>query len=78
MYVPKKSNLLKKALLFLPVLLVLPFIAVFDTLIYFITRPACLNCGNLVEFLKTSSLSISLISTTLGYTYVKDKLSKKV
>jgi len=46
-------------------------------LVYFITRPACLNCGNLLEFLKTGSLSIALIGGFIGYKLNKDEKSKK-
>ncbi|OGK23679.1 hypothetical protein A3A46_02020 [Candidatus Roizmanbacteria bacterium RIFCSPLOWO2_01_FULL_37_13] len=72
MYSQKYRNLLKKAVFFLPILLILPFVFAFDTLIYFITRPACLSCGNLIEFLKTASLSVALIGGVFGY-----KLKKK-
>ncbi|MBI4008938.1 hypothetical protein HY357_01780 [Candidatus Roizmanbacteria bacterium] len=57
---------MKRFLLFVPILLLLPVIVVFDTLMYFITRPACLNCGNLVEFLKSSSLTIFILGG-IGY-----------
>ena len=71
MYFQKYRNLLKKAVFFLPILLILPFILAFDTLVYFITRPACLSCGNLLEFLKTASLTVFLLGG-VGY-----KLKKK-
>ncbi|OGK18097.1 hypothetical protein A2866_03140 [Candidatus Roizmanbacteria bacterium RIFCSPHIGHO2_01_FULL_39_8] len=72
MYYPKARVLLKKALFFLPILLILPFIIIFDSLVYFITRPSCLTCGNLLEFLKTGSLSISLIGGVIGYKLKKN------
>jgi len=71
MYRQKGENLLKKLLFFLPILLILPFVIAFDSLIYFITRPSCLTCGNLVEFLKTASLTVFLLGS-VGY-----KLRKK-
>lgn len=73
MYLQKRENLIKKALLFLPVLLVLPFVIAFDSLTYFITRPSCLSCGNLVEFLKSASLTTFLISGIAGYKLKKEK-----
>ena len=69
MYFQKYRNLLKKAVFFLPILLILPFILAFDTLVYFITRPACLSCGNLLEFLKSASLSVGLIGGYFGYKF---------
>lgn len=66
MYPQKGENIPKKILLFLPILLILPFVIAFDSLMYFITRPSCLNCGNLVEFLKTASLSVFLLGNA-GY-----------
>jgi len=70
MYFQKKRDLLKKAVFFLPMLLILPFILAFDALVYFITRPACLNCGNLLEFLKSASLTVFLLGG-VGYKYKK-------
>ncbi len=71
MYFQKRQNLLKKIIFFLPLILVLPFVVIFDTLVYFITRPACLNCGNLVEFLKSASLSVFLLGGVIGYKFKK-------
>lgn len=56
----------KKILLFLPILLVLPFVIAFDSISYFLTRPSCLTCGNLLEFLKSASLTVFLL-TGVGY-----------
>ncbi len=64
---------MKKFLLFVPVLIILPLVIIFDTLLYFITRPACLNCGNLVEFLKNASLSVALIGSVVGYKLKREK-----
>ncbi len=66
MYSQKDRNLTKKVFFFLPVLLVLPFIMVFDSLIYFVTKPSCLSCNTLPDFLKTASLSVFLL-TNAGY-----------
>ncbi|OGK10422.1 hypothetical protein A2767_06535 [Candidatus Roizmanbacteria bacterium RIFCSPHIGHO2_01_FULL_35_10] len=66
MYSQKYQKSLKKAFFFLPILLVLPFVIAFDSLIYFITKPSCLSCNTLPEFLKTASLSIFLL-TNAGY-----------
>ena len=72
MYFQKYRGLLKKAVFFLPILLILPFILAFDALVYFITRPACLNCGNLLEFLKSASLTVFLLGG-VGYKFRQKK-----
>jgi len=56
----------KKKLLSLTIFLLIPFIIIFDSLVYFLTRPACLNCGNLIEFLKNASLTVFLLGG-VGY-----------
>lgn len=53
----------------IPVFLVLPLIVIFDTLIYFITKPSCLSCNTLPNFLQTASLSTHLL-TTIGYKFI--------
>lgn len=65
MYAQDKNSTLKRLFLFLPALLVIPFLVVFDTLVYFITRPSCLSCGNVIEFLKGASLTVYFIHGTL-------------
>jgi len=57
----------RKYLLFLPLVLVLPVTLLFDTIIYWTTRPTCLQCGNLLEFLKGASLSVFLVGNVVGY-----------
>jgi hypothetical protein len=59
-----------KLLRSLPIFLVLPFVALFDTLIFFITKPSCLTCSTLPDFLQTASLSMFLL-TSIGYKFVK-------
>lgn len=54
----------------IPVFLVLPLVVVFDSLVYFITKPSCLSCNTLPNFLQTASLSMYLL-TTLGYKFLK-------
>jgi len=71
MYFQKFRKFAKKTLFLLPVLLILPFVVIFDSLVYFITRPACLNCGNLLEFLKSASLTIFLLGG-IGYKLKKN------
>lgn len=66
MYSPERQSLTKKLLFTFPFLVVLPLILVFDSIIYFITRPSCFNCSNLVEFLKNGSLTVFLIGN-VGY-----------
>lgn len=62
MYTQKiANNRPKRPFLLLGILLLVPFLLIFDSLVYFITRPACLNCGNLVEFLKEASLTVFLL-----------------
>jgi len=43
-------------------ILLLPMIIVFDFVYYWINRSSCLNCGNLFQFLTTSSLTIFILS----------------
>ncbi len=73
MYLKKGGKILKKALCLLPVLLILPFLLTYDSLTYFITRPTCLNCGSLLDFLKNASLTVFLLGGTIGYKLNKDK-----
>ncbi len=62
-------------LLVIPVLLLallLPFLLAFDSVMYMITRPTCLNCGSLGEYVRSSSLSARIIAgmaTQLGQKY---------
>ncbi len=73
MYGDGKSKLkFKNFILIIPVLLVVPFLVLFDTVFYFITRPSCLSCGNLLEFLKGASLTVAFLVST-GYTLRKKK-----
>ncbi len=39
---------------------------------YVFTRPTCLTCGNLVEFLKTASLTVFILGN-IGYQFGKKK-----
>lgn len=66
MYFKKFEFSPKKLVFFLPILLILPFVMAFDSLIYFITRPSCMSCNTLPEFLKTASLSVALIGNMVG------------
>lgn len=52
--------------LILPIFLVIPLVLIFDVLLYFITRPTCLQCTNVIEFLKTGSLTVFLLGN-IGY-----------
>lgn len=72
-------------LLALPVALLallLPFLLAFDSVMYFVTRPTCLNCGSLGEYVRTSSLSVGMIAgivSQLGVQYgqsIKDFFRK--
>lgn len=63
---------MKKIFVALGIFLIIPVIIVFDSLVYFLTRPACLNCGNLIEFLKNASLTVFLLAG-LGYQWKKNK-----
>ncbi|OGK15346.1 hypothetical protein A2774_03370 [Candidatus Roizmanbacteria bacterium RIFCSPHIGHO2_01_FULL_39_12c] len=72
MYSKKRGDFPKKALLFLPTLLILPIVILFDSLMYMITRPSCMSCGSLTEFLKTASLSVFLLANT-GYKFQTKK-----
>ncbi len=58
-------------LFILPILLIIPAVFIFDLLVYLITRPTCLACGNLLEFMKTASLTVFLL-TNAGY-HLTDK-----
>jgi hypothetical protein len=57
----------------------LPFMLTFDTLVYWLTRPSCLNCGSLGSFLQNNSLSFAMVSNYVGelgiggYTFGKKK-----
>lgn len=56
-------------LLAIPLLLLtllLPFLLAFDSIMYWITRPTCLNCGSLGEYVRTSSLSAVMIGSMLS------------
>lgn len=56
-------------LLAIPLLLLtllLPFLLAFDSIMYWITRPTCLNCGSLGEYVRTSSLSAVMIGSMLN------------
>ncbi|OGK19786.1 hypothetical protein A3C23_01635 [Candidatus Roizmanbacteria bacterium RIFCSPHIGHO2_02_FULL_37_13b] len=57
---------LKKVLLTVLMMSIIPFIIIYDSLFYLMTRPSCLNCGNLIEFLRNSSLTVLMISS-VGY-----------
>ncbi len=63
---------LKRLVSGLVVIILIPFIIVFDSLFYFITRPSCLNCGSIVEFLRSSSLTVMFLGS-LGYQFKKTK-----
>lgn len=58
-------------LLFL--VLILPISFTFDSLNYWMTRPTCLNCGSLVEYLKTSSLSAAMVAA-VGKSFLEQKV----
>lgn len=60
-----------RLILILPLLLILPIIITFDILYYFLTKPACLSCANVLEFLKGASLTVFLLGS-VGY-----KLNRK-
>lgn len=66
----KKVN--KNKLFILPIVLIIPAVFLFDLLIYLFTRPTCLQCGNLLEFMKTGSLTIFLL-TSVGYQLTNKK-----
>jgi hypothetical protein len=57
---------MKKFFLAFGLFLIIPLVIIFDSVVYFITRTACLNCGNLVEFLKNASLTVFLLGG-VGY-----------
>lgn len=57
------------ALQFVPLLIILmllPFLLAFDSVMYWVARPSCLNCGSLSGFLQSSSLSVFVVSSFIG------------
>jgi NADH:ubiquinone oxidoreductase subunit 3 (subunit A) len=69
-----QKNVLQKIFPNIFVIFLVPFIVVFDAIVYFVTKPSCLTCSTLPEFLKTASLTIFLL-TSVGYKFRKDKLT---
>lgn len=55
-----------KLLPLLVILVLLPVLLSFDTIMYWVGRPTCLNCGSLPEFLQNSSLTFHVVSTYVG------------
>jgi hypothetical protein len=51
----KRQKIKTKFNIFL--IFLLPLLVAFDVIIYFATRSSCLTCGNIGEFIRTSSLS---------------------
>lgn len=52
-----------------PVLIILalmPVLLAFDSIMYWVTRPTCLNCGSLTGFLQNGSLSVFVVSNYIG------------
>lgn len=46
--------------------LLLPFLLAFDSIMYWVTRPTCLNCGSIADYLRTSSLSAGMAVGVVG------------
>jgi hypothetical protein len=54
---------------FFPLILIvalLPVLVAYDSVMYWLTRPSCLNCGSLGSFLQNGSLSVMMVSTYVG------------
>ncbi len=51
----------------------LPFLLSYDSIIYFLTRPTCLNCGSLVGFIQSHSLTAFMLTSLGGYTFLHKK-----
>jgi hypothetical protein len=62
--------------------LLLPFLLAFDSIMYMVTRPTCLNCGSLAEYVRNSSLSAVMVGgmiNQLGHQYgghIKEAFAK--
>lgn len=78
----KTERVLEALVRIIPIVIVvalLPLFVTFDTLVFWITRPSCLNCGSLGSFLQNNSLSFVMVSTYIGqlgigrYTFGKKK-----
>jgi hypothetical protein len=67
----------KRWWLIIPLLLILPLTLAFDAIVYLMGRSACLQCSNLLEFFKTTSLSVFLIAGSLGYKLTKKQNDRK-
>jgi len=63
----------KRWWLIIPLLLILPLTLAFDAIAYLINGSTCLQCSNLLESFKTTSLSVFLIASFLGYKLTKKK-----
>lgn len=62
----QKKGIILSSLMAGIIMLVVPFSFIFDVLQYFITRPSCLTCNTLPDFLRTGSLTFFLL-TSAGY-----------
>ena len=62
----KKQTVNKPAWRKVVVLLALPIVFVFDGVLYLMTRSSCLGCGSFLDYLRASSLSLSLIVSLIG------------
>jgi hypothetical protein len=67
-----QKNVLSKISPNIFVIFLVPFVIIFDAIVYFVSRPSCLTCNTLPEFLRTASLTVFLL-TTAGYKFKKNK-----
>lgn len=48
-------------------IVLLPFAVSFDSIMYWLTRPSCLNCGSLMGFLQTHSMTAGVVAGLVGH-----------
>lgn len=54
------------------VIFLVPLLFIFDVLFYFLTRPACMACGSVTEYMKNMSMSgviIGELINKIGYLF---------
>lgn len=69
----KNNHVFFRVIPLLVFFLALPVILAFDSIMYFLTKPACLNCGSLIGFLQSGSLSVFLLTSITGYKFKAPK-----
>lgn len=63
--VPEQKAFLKYFPLII-ILALMPLMLAYDSVMYWVTRPSCLNCGSLGSFLQNGSLSVMMVSKYIG------------